>query len=55
MRALIYSSSYQKMKEVKLTTIREQVQVSTSGLGHGLYFVGIKAGGKIIYKKLMIE
>ena len=51
----IYSTAYTKMSHKNFAKGSSKIQLNVNHLSHGLYFLEIKANGKSIYKKLIIE
>jgi len=51
----IYSTDYQKIEIIRLLEGPNTTRILTHALNPGLYIVSIKAEGKLIYKKLIVE
>ncbi|MEM9546324.1 MAG: T9SS type A sorting domain-containing protein [Bacteroidota bacterium] len=51
----IYTSEFQLIKNVPLESGLYRVQIGTDEMNRGMYFLAIKAAGKIQYKKIIIE
>ncbi len=51
----IYSMTFQKVHELKISTKTKRLQISMANLTQGLYIIVIKSGGKFSYEKLMVE